>query len=199
MAGAERARTPRVAGVLLAAGLSRRFAGDTPKQLHPIDGTPLVRRTAQVALASKLEQLIVVTGHRSEAVRSALSGLEIEIVHNPVFAEGQAGSVRAGLQAVVPEALAAMFIPCDLPHLDVESIDRLIEVYAASYPPIVVPVVEGRRRSPVLLDSGLFVAVETITGDEGARQLFPGYEEQIAEVVFKSGKAFEDLDRAEGS
>ena len=43
----------RVAGIVLAAGLSRRLG--RPKQLLELDGTPLVRHVVNRALASTLD------------------------------------------------------------------------------------------------------------------------------------------------
>ena len=195
MAGPEPLGAPRVTGVILAAGRSCRFGGDLPKQLYRVDGRTLAYRTARVALASRLRQILVVTGHRGAEVGAALAGLAVEIVDNPDFADGQSTSVKAGLSRVEPEAGAAMFIPCDLPNLETGAIDRLISAYETSAGPIVVPVVAGRRRAPVLLDRSLFGEIESITGDRGARQLFSGHAADIVEVEFESARPFEDLDR----
>lgn len=190
---------PQVTGIVLAAGRSTRFGGRLPKQLHRIDGQTLAYRTARTALASKLRQIVVVTGHRSAAVGAALAGLAVEVVDNPHFADGQSTSVRAGLSRVEPEAEAAIFIPCDLPNLDTWTIDRLIASYSESCGPIVVPVFEGRRKAPVLFGRNLFAEIEGITGDEGARQLFTSHEDDIHEVEFDSVEPFEDLNRKSGS
>lgn len=188
--------TPLVTGVILAAGRSSRFSGARPKQLHRVEGQPLVARTARTALASRLRQIVVVAGHYGAEVGAALAGLAIEVVENPDFAEGQSTSVHAGLSRVEADAEAAMFIPCDLPHLDADTIDRLIATYAESRGPIVVPVFERTRRAPVLIDRSLFAEIETITGDEGARQIFALHEAKIVEVGFASDAPFRDLDRA---
>lgn len=186
---------PRVTGVVLAAGLSKRFGARLPKQLHEIDGEPLVRRVARAALGSKLERVVVVTGHRAAEVGAAIADLAVEVVVNPDFARGQSTSVRAGLARVGSEADAAMFVPCDLPHLDSGTLDRLLAAYGASSARIVVPTAAGRRRAPVLIDRELFRAVRAISGDEGARQLFDLYEADVLEVGFDSARPFEDVNR----
>lgn len=196
MGGAEVSASPRVTGVVLAAGRSTRFGSEHPKQLHKIDGQTLVYRTARSALASKLCQTIVVIGHRGDAVGAAVAGLAVEVIDNPDFADGQSASVKAGLSRLDPDSTAAMFLPCDLPNLDAQTIDRMIEAYAECLAPIVVPVVDGKRRAPVIIDRSLFPAVLTIAGDQGARQLFRGYENDIVEVAFSSVRPFEDLDRS---
>ncbi|MFQ5528182.1 MAG: NTP transferase domain-containing protein [Thermoanaerobaculia bacterium] len=191
--------TPRVAGVILAAGRSARFGADLPKQLHRIGGQTLVHYSACVALGSQLRRIVVVTGHRGADVGAVVAGLAVEVVHNPNFADGQSTSVKAGLAAVASDADAVLFIPCDLPNLDVPAIDRLIEAYAESRGPIVVPVAEGKRRAPVLIDRSLFGEIDGVTGDRGARQIFPAHEDEIVEVVFDSALPFEDLDRPSAS
>lgn len=195
MADPEAGSGRRVTGIVLAAGRSTRFGGRLPKQLHKVDGETLVCRVARVALASKLRQIVVVAGHHATGVGATVAGLAVEVVHNPDYAGGQSTSVKAGLSRVEPEADAAMFIPCDLPNLDAGTIDRLIEAYADSGGPIVVPVFEGDRQAPVLFDRSLFEEIEGISGDRGARQLFPRHQNDLVEVEFDSARPFEDLDR----
>jgi len=192
--GSER-RGGSVAGVVLAAGRSTRFGGAVPKQLHQIHGETLVCRTARVALASRLDRVVVVAGHRATEVGAAVAGLALEVVVNRNFASGQSTSVAAGLARVGTEAEAIVFIPCDLPNLDAATIDRLLAVYADSAGLIVVPTVAGQRRAPVLIDRALFDEVRRITGDRGARQLFSQHEADLVEVEFESARPFDDLDR----
>lgn len=184
-----------VAGVVLAAGRSTRFDARLPKQLHKVNGETLVCRVARAATASKLCQIVVVAGHYATEVGAAVAGLAVEVVENPGYASGQAGSVKTGLSRVEPSAVAAMFIPCDLLNLEADTIDRLIGAYAESGGPIVVPVVAGQRRAPVVLDRRLFDEIADITGDQGARQLFSRHEDDIVEVGFDSPRPFEDLDQ----
>lgn len=183
---------PAYRGVVLAAGGSRRFGGPLPKQLVEIDGEPVVRRTARVALAAGLERVVVVTGHAAGRVRRALDGLGVQLVHNPAWSEGQSGSVRAGLAAVAAGAAAAAFVPCDQPFLTAELIDRLIARHAKGGAVIVAPSCGGRRGAPVLIDRELFSEIEGITGDAGARQLFARH--PVAEVELDDRAPLLDFD-----
>lgn len=195
MADPESLDSTRVTGIVLAAGRSVRFGRRLPKQLFKFSDETLVSRVARVALASKLRQIVVVAGSHATEVGAAVAGLAVEVVVNPDFANGQSTSVKAGLSRVEPDAEAAMFIPCDLPNLDAETIDRLLIAYATLGGPIVVPVFEGDRRAPALFDRNLFEEIGGITGDEGARQLFPRHQDDLVEVEFDSNVPFEDLDR----
>ena len=137
----------------------------------------------------------MVTGHAAEGVRRSLGGLAVETVHNPGWADGQSGSVRAGLRAVASGAVAVVFIPCDQPFLDARLIDRLIARHAEGDAVIVVPACRGRRGAPVLIDWSLFPELETITGDAGARQLFDRH--PVVELEIYNPAPLEDFDSEE--
>ena len=192
-----------ISGVLLAAGASLRFGSELPKQLRIFAGEALVRRTAQTLLRSRLSEVLVVTGFRSELVRDALSGLDVRIVHNPNYREGQSTSVRVGLAAVSTGSAGACFCPCDQPFLDSETIDRLYRCHEASDRGIAVPCFEGRRGAPVFFRRSMFPALAEIRGDEGGRQALRGNADEVLEVELESERplldadAPEDLDRLE--
>jgi molybdenum cofactor cytidylyltransferase len=87
-----------IAGIVLAAGLSSRLGRN--KHLLPLAGEPLLRHTLRRVLAAGLDRVLLVVGHDADEVRRAASGLPVEIVFNPDFAQGQSSSVLAGLAAL---------------------------------------------------------------------------------------------------
>lgn len=163
---------PLVGAVLLAAGQGTRF-GAAPKLLAEIDGTPLVRRGAQAALASRAWPVVAVLGAHAEGVRAALDGLAIGLVENPGFSAGLSTSLRAGLAALPPETEAALVLLGDMPGIAAHHCDALIAAYAGTTrPAAVVPTWRGRRGNPVLLDLGrLAGALADLRGDHGAGPL----------------------------
>ena len=185
---------PRVAGVILAAGGSRRFGDDPPKQLARFAGEPLVRRAARTASRSRLRELYAVVGYRGEAVASVLAGLAVSVIENPHWQEGQSASVRAAVARLPATVDAAMFLPCDQPLLTVETIDRLLAAYEAGGGSIFVPVAAGRRGAPVVIGRELFPDLARLTGDEGARQLFGVHQPRLVEVEIVDGRALRDVD-----
>ncbi len=196
-------RTAAVAGVVLAAGCSTRLAGEVPKQLLELDGEPLVRRVARTALASRLSEVVVVLGHRAEAVGAALAGLAVRRVVNPDFEAGQSTSVRSGLASLGSAVAAAMFLPADQPLLTATTIDRLVTAWEATggprrsrgkAGPIVVPVHRSGWRSPVLFDRSLFGELRALRGDAGGRLLLPRHREAIVTVEVADGRELADVD-----
>lgn len=184
-----------IPGILLAAGRSQRMG--QPKLLLPWHGVPLVRHTAQIALASKLDELIVVTGHRAEHVRAALDGLQVTIVHNDAFLDGQSTSVRAGVAALGPEVQAAVILLADHPLLQPTTIDALIDTYLQEQPLIVVPRYKEQRGNPVLFGRTLFPQLAVLTGDQGARPVLMAHGEHVRYVDVVDQGILLDLDTPE--
>lgn len=162
-----------IAGVLLAAGASRRLG--RPKQLLPLGGRPLLAHALGNALASGLDEVVVVLGHEADAIRTALApdlaAPRSRVVVNPRYAEGQATSVAAGVVALPPETEAALFLLGDQPGVRPETIDAVLAAFRAEPAPIVAPTYGGRIGNPVLFRRDLFSALTGLTGDEGARRL----------------------------
>jgi len=184
----------QIAAIILAAGRSTRMGGPN-KLLAEFQGKKLVRIATEQALASKAKEVIVVTGHQAELVEQALSGLKVKFVRNPDFAGGLAGSVKAGIAAVAGEADAAVICLGDMPLIDAQLIDRLIEAFAPDRGNlIVVPVAGGRRGNPVLWSRRFFGELMGLEGDIGARHLVARHGEAVAEVPVEGEGAFLDID-----
>jgi molybdenum cofactor cytidylyltransferase len=165
-----------VGAIVLAAGQSSRFRMggglDLTKLVARIDGKPIVRRVAESALAAKARPVVVVTGYARDSVEAALADLDIRLAFNPQFASGLASSLKAGLAATPPDAAGALVLLGDMPWIEPQLIDALIDAFLARKDALAaIPSREGRRGNPVLLGRGLFEAAMRLTGDEGARRL----------------------------
>ena len=159
-----------VAGILLAAGESKRFG--QPKALLDWRGKPFVRHAAETALSAGLEPVIVVTGPEAGKVEEALAGIPIKVVHNSGWQQGQSSSVKIGLAALPARTGAAIFLVVDQPQLPAALIESLTEEHAASLAPIISPMVDDHRANPVLFDRITFTDFESLQGDVGGRAIF---------------------------
>jgi molybdenum cofactor cytidylyltransferase len=162
--------------VLLAAGLGSRF-GSEPKLLARLEGKPLVRHAAEAALGAGPRPIVAVLGAHAEAVRAALAGLPLTCIENPDFRSGLAGSLQTGLAALPPACAAAVVLLGDMPFVTAENIDRLTAAFgeAGGDRAAVIPVRDGRRGNPVLLNlRRLAPEIARLSGDHGAGPLLKG-------------------------
>jgi molybdenum cofactor cytidylyltransferase len=176
-----------VSGLVLAAGGARRM-GRTKQLLAFGDGT-ILQSVIESALAAALDEVVVVLGHECGRVRDALSlpaqGRLRALVHEG-WAEGQGGSLRAGLAGLDPRATAAAVLLGDQPDIEPGLIDRVLDEAAGCPLPIHRPVhVTQEERvpgHPVVLARSVWSAVRALDGDEGARALIRAHPEWLCAV-----------------
>lgn len=173
-----------IAGVLLAAGGSRRFGSQ--KLVSMLEGMPLVRHAA-MTLARSTDALVIVLGYEADAVRAALSDVDAVIVENSDWSQGLSSSVKCGVAALPADVDAIVVALGDQPRIDPLVVRSLIECWRASGKPIVSARYRGERGHPVLFDRAVFPQLEMLRGDVGARTMF----EQSPELV-----AYVDVDNA---
>ena len=181
----QRGHAGLIAGVVLAAGLSRRLG--RPKQLLELGGAPLVAHVVERANASALDRVIVVTGHAHEDVATALRGQVANVVFNPHFAEGQSTSLIAGVKALPTDCDALVVLLGDQPLVSASAIDRLIARRRAHGDAVVMTGYGETRSHPILFGRELFPELLTASGDQGARQIVRRHRDAVA--VVESGEA----------
>ena len=170
-----------IAAIVLAAGASTRM-GRQKLTLPMRDGRPLVRVAVEQVLAAGLDDVVVVTGRDAEAVAAALTGLPVRIATNPRYADGQATSLRVGLDALRSGTTAVVIALGDQPLPEPDVIRRLVASFRASGRPIAVPVYRGARGNPVLFAATLLGELRAVTGDQGGRTVVARDPARVAEV-----------------
>lgn len=186
---------PRIAVLVLAAGRSSRMGGAN-KMLARVDGIPLVVRARNAALASRAASVTVVTGFEAEKVDALIAAPRVNIVHNPDFVQGLAGSLRRGIAALPPEVDGVVVLLADMPRITAAHLDALIDAYASG-DRIIVPTHGGQRGNPVLWPRRFFTAMQSIEGDKGARELLARYSGEAYGVEMPDDAIFADVDTPE--
>ncbi len=186
--------SPRVGAVILAAGLSSRMA-PASKLLMNLGDRPLMRHVAQTAIDAGLNPVTVVVGHDGDAIRAAAEGLPLRIVANDDYEEGVASSIRAGVRAIAAEVDAAVFLLGDMPLVAPRHLRPLLAAFAAEPDRgICIPTYRSKRGNPVLWSARHFPQLLALSGDQGARVLFPAFDEQIVEVEMPDDGVLVDVD-----
>lgn len=183
---AVRERWGPTTAIVLAAGESRRMG--QPKQLLRWQGEPLVTRAARSALESGASETIVITGAVSEQVEAALEPLRREAggylrtVFNPAWQDGQAGSVRAAVEALPAACEAALFLPVDQPRLPAALLRRLWQSWRAGNDLAAVAVDGAIRGAPALFDRRFFGQLSQIQGDRGGGALLHRHAAEVSAI-----------------
>jgi molybdenum cofactor cytidylyltransferase len=184
----------RVAGVVLAAGASRRMGRD--KLLLDIDGQTLLRGSVERALRAQLAPVVVVLGPDGAMARRELDALDVQIELNPSPGAGMGGSLRIGLAALAPEVAAAVIMLPDMPLVTTGMLEALVERYRTGSAPLVVSEYGEVTAPPVLFDRALFPELAAATGDSAGRETVRRHRGE-AHVLRWPSATFVDLDRPE--
>jgi molybdenum cofactor cytidylyltransferase len=190
------ARAPKIAAIVLAAGLSSRMGRN--KLLADIDGKPLIRRVAEAAAASSVDPVIVVSGNAATDTASALIDLRVTVVENPDFRNGLSTSIKRGLRALPENCDGAIVLLGDMPAVTPGLIDKLV----ASFDPaegraICVATWKGKRGNPVLWARQFFADMLLLEGDVGAKHLMAANGELVCEVEAADDAPLIDIDTPE--
>lgn len=158
----------RVAGLVLAAGVSARHPGGS-KLLLPFDGITVVGASVRAPLAAGLWPVVVVVGHRAREVRAALGEEAVEFVENPRYREGVAGSLSVGIRHLTADSdvEAAAILLGDEPGVSPAVIRDVADAWRRDGAPVVRAVYRDRPGHPVILDRSHFTMLEGATGDRG--------------------------------
>lgn len=128
----------RVAGIVLAAGASRRMGESVNKLLLDVDGEAMVRRTTRRVLEAGLSTVIVVLGHERARVRAALAGLGCEFAVSADPNGPTSASLHAGLRALGPDAPSTIVMLGDMVHVTSDMVRAVVTAADGTLAPLVV-------------------------------------------------------------
>jgi CTP:molybdopterin cytidylyltransferase MocA len=157
-----------VAGLILAAGGSRRFG--EPKQLASLAGRPLLEHVIRNAVTTPaVDRWIVVLGASAEQVTRGVDLHGVQPVSCEAWEKGQSESLRSGIDALREEE-AAVILLGDQPLVTAAAIERVVgarcrEALAAR------ATYGGAPGHPVVVERPLFPRLARVVGDIGAREV----------------------------
>ena len=135
--------------VILAAGASRRLGYN--KLCLRLNGEAVIRRTVRFFVEADIGEVAVVTGFEGERIERELDGLPVTFFHNERHEDGMSASIRAALP-IISRSDRVFFHLGDKPFVEGDIITRIVGAYESGHHSIVVPVHEGVKGHPVLVD-----------------------------------------------
>ena len=176
----------RNAIIILAAGGSRRLG--QPKQLLPVLGEPLLRRVVRMAAEVGPEHLIVVLGSSAYDCVPIIKDCGADIVVNPFWESGLAGSIRLGVErAEAAGATSVLLLLADQPCLNSEVIKRFLDRVNGQTDIVISARYDGILGAPMMFGADWFPQLKNLEGDQGARNLVPKEGAQVEVIDWSEG------------
>ena len=182
---------PRSA-ILLAAGYSRRMQRFKP--LLRLGGRTVLERVVSLYRSAGVADIRVVTGFRSEAIQSALGGLPVAVVHNPVHDAGMFSSVLAGINTLASDVSSFFVHPVDIPMVRPHTLAILMDAFDRRPIPVAYPVFDGHRGHPPLVNVALKEAIVSHDGSGGLSALLRRFDATALDVQVADEGVLLDMD-----
>lgn len=185
---------PRCVAVLLAAGGGTRFHGASHKLLADLGGRPLWRHALDAVLDAGFADVVVVTGAVPLEGARSTGASRLHLVHHDRWADGQATSLAAGIEAADALGADAVVVGlADQPAVTSEAWRAVADapddcrIAVAEYGGVVGP-------NPVRLAREVWSLLPD-SGDEGARSVLRQHPEWVCRVPCIGSP--DDVDTAE--
>jgi len=171
----------------------------------PLDGVPVIRRVVGACTGSSIDGTVVVLGCHPDQLVPLLRDEEVDRVVNQDWEQGMLTTFQQGVRQVrthAPDIDAVLLVLGDVPLIDSACIDALVAAWHKSDALLAVPVHEGRRGHPLLVDGSLLDEVLALGEDESMRDLVGRHTDRLLEVELPQGTLVDvdypdDLERAD--
>jgi len=181
-----------LAAIIPAAGLSSRMGEFKP--LLPLGDGTVLSRCIDVFRKNGVDQVIVVTGKRSDEVVVAAHEAGAVAVHNADFEQGMYSSVLTGIQALGDDISAFFMLPVDIPLVRFKTVGRLVDEFRQSSPSILYPRFMEERGHPPLISRSLIPAIVNHDGTGGLRTVLDQNETGARDLDVADFGTVHDLD-----
>ncbi len=173
--------------VLLAAGESRRYGA--PKQLALIQGEPMLRRVARIALDAGVP-VVVVIGSQADQIATALEGLPVQIVRCEDWSDGMGNSLAAGARAVevsFPDASGLLLCLADQPLVETAMLTLLLHRHQQVPQKILATEHQQALGPPIMFPRDCVAELTRWSGENGARALLQRESHRVERCLASAG------------
>ena len=182
----------RIAAVITAAGMSTRMKAF--KQTLPIGEKTFAEHVVDRFVRAGADPVVVVLGHRAQEVREALTGYPVTFLENPDYATTQMfDTVKIGLDYVKDCCDRVFVTPVDVPLFSVKTLCAELETEA----PVVIPVSDGVKGHPILLDADILLRILAFTGEGGLKGAVDASQAECVNVSVEDEGSTQDADTQE--
>lgn len=182
-----------IVGVLLAAGVGRRFGGD--KLMHRLPDGRAMAVAAAANLRPACERLVAVLRPGDGELANLLTTAGCEVVRCPEADRGMGHSLASGVRASA-DASGWIVALADMPFIAAGSHQAVASCLRAGAS-LAATQYQGRRGHPVGFSSEWFPQLAAMVGDQGAKTLLEKHRQTLILCPVNDAGVVRDIDRPE--
>jgi molybdenum cofactor cytidylyltransferase len=178
--------------IILAAGESRRMG--LPKMLLSFNGLTMIETVLKNVSGSNVDKKLVVLGADRNAIAEKIGKLKVKCCYNENYKDGMLSSIKSGFENLPSDYKAAMVFQGDQPFIASPTINKVIEAYLSSKYGIIIPVYDGIRGHPILIDRKYSSEIVKLSPEIGLRELTLRFHDDVLEVKTEEPGILRDFD-----
>jgi molybdenum cofactor cytidylyltransferase len=180
--------------IILAAGSSSRMG--EPKQLMKYKNKTFLQHIVGEAKNAGLDPVICVTGYQSDLITESLSGMDVSTIYNEHWPEGMGSGISAGIkQVLLSEVDSVILAVSDQPYVSSDLFGMMVRWKDQSGKGIVACTYAGTLGTPVLFSRDYFSRLQSLNGNQGAKNIVKINLPDVCPVEFEKGNI--DIDTKE--
>lgn len=169
---------PRVTGLLLAAGGSKRLG--RPKQLLPFGNATLLDHTLATARACEFDQLLCVIGGAADEVQATVDLSGAEVLVNDGFGSGCSSSIALAVDAIDPASDVLVLLLGDQPGVVPATVAKLLAERGDAR--LALCRYDDGRGHPFAFARSMFGELAQLHGDKAVWKLQDQLGDEVVEV-----------------
>ena len=185
----------KIGCVLLAAGAGKRFG--VGKLLHVIDGEPMIARALRLFSEVPFAARVCVTRAEETQIQRLAHERGVPVAINPDPERGVGTSVAIATEAILarePALDGILYAVADQPYLTRESVEKLLEAFAAHPNDIVSLCFEKRRGNPAVFPAEFYPELCALKEDTGGNAVMKRHPDRLRLVEAASAEELRDID-----
>jgi molybdenum cofactor cytidylyltransferase len=181
--------------IVLAAGKSTRMKKQ--KLLLPFNRKTIIETVILNIMPVLKKNILVVLGSHHLEIKKQIERLPVKTCMNEKYEEGMLSSVICGFRALPGEVDAALVFLGDQPQIPSEVTRLVLKAWHNSRKRIVIPVTNGRKGHPVLIETKYKSEIERLDPEKGLRQLMEKFAGDVEEAECNLPEILRDIDTPE--
>jgi CTP:molybdopterin cytidylyltransferase MocA len=182
-------------GIILAAGESSRMR--IPKALLKIGEETFAEAIARKMMECGFVPVLIAGYHAHEIRENFKNRLQIEILENPHYQEGQFSSLKEGLKNLQNTNEGVIVWPVDQPLVKAETALAIVNAFQRGRSPVTIPVLQSKRGHPVVYGPEAVQTILSMDRSHTAKDLQAIYGDKISFVEVDDPGILIDIDTPE--
>jgi len=185
----------KISAIIPAAGYSSRMGFYKP--LQALGPSLVIEKTVNVFRQAGIEDILVITGYKSDLLRPLLAELGVQTVFNPQYRKGMYYSILTGVRALAKDTDYFFVLPGDSPFVATETVEEML-AWAAKLEntDIFYPSVRGKRGHPPLISTRCCPALLNGNPAGGLKEILENSVFNFLEIEVDDPGILLDLDTA---